>query len=92
MLSNACEQVHMRTNSYPPASGTNLMTSTLTDGVDPLIDFSQSNINTNGGIIQDPYELNYIYKVTGDGFEIYSRGINGRDDGGAGDDISSKNL
>lgn len=38
-------------------------------------------------IALDPWNEPYVYQLTGEAFILYSKGENGRDDGGGGDDI-----
>ncbi len=55
--------------------------------------------NATSGTVQDPYEQNYMYQAidsdsdgTAETFKIWSVGLDGGDDNGADDDISSDNL
>lgn len=69
-----------------------------------FIDFTKHNINIDNTdyaassagatIVSDPYENAYQWKydTTNDTFKIWSVGLDGDDDDGAGDDVSSDNL
>jgi len=69
-----------------------------------FIDFKKHNINISNddfdnanatsGTVQDPYEQNYLYTLntTDNTFKIWSTGLDGTNDSGAGDDVSSDNL
>ena len=73
-------------------------------GLRPMfIDFNKHNINVsnpdfagaNAGTteVRDPYEQPYMYKAESDGtFKIWSTGLDGSDNDGSGDDVSSDNL
>lgn len=68
-----------------------------------FVDFKKHNINVSNDNfddagagttkVQDPYEQVYMYKAESDGtFKIWSTGLDGSDNNGSGDDVSSDNL
>jgi len=53
----------------------------LSDGVDQYINYKRSNITTAQGkfnrVICDPYEMGYYYEKVGDGYKLFSHGLDG---------------
>jgi hypothetical protein len=53
------------------------------DGLGSLVGISLGRVAT------DPWGNKYVYRRNGSGYRVYSRGVDGRDDRGAGDDITT---
>lgn len=93
-LEAAIDMYEMDMGEYPASGNANLVqaltvTSTDPDWYGPYMQFKEEDLE--GGSYVDPWGNPYVYSNPGShnasSFDIYSFGLNGQDEAGAGDDI-----
>jgi len=87
-VAGAIEAYQRDTKKYPPANGLVAALQGKAKNGKPYHEFGKDEVS--GGQVVDPWGHPMIYKPGGKkGFELYSVGPDGKDNGGQGDDIGN---